>query len=100
MLTVEDYRKIRIAHRDGLSIRAIARTLRHSRRKVRQDIAEAEPKRYPRAKPVTHPKLGDFLGIIQQILQDDQRAPRKQRHTAMQGFPVSYTHLRAHETRH
>lgn len=86
MLTVEDYRKIRIAHRDGLSIRAIARTLRHSRRKVRQAIAEAEPKHYTRAKPVTRPKLGAFLEIILQILQDDQQAPRKQRHTAMQVF--------------
>jgi hypothetical protein len=29
MLTVEDYRRIRRAHRDGLSVRAIARTLHH-----------------------------------------------------------------------
>ena len=27
MLTVDDYAKIRLAHRDGMSIRAIARTL-------------------------------------------------------------------------
>ena len=31
MLTVEDYGRIRRAHRDRLSIRAIARTFRHSR---------------------------------------------------------------------
>ncbi|MEX0776036.1 MAG: hypothetical protein WD042_10030 [Phycisphaeraceae bacterium] len=55
MLTVEDYRKIRIAHRDGTSIRAIAHTLHHSRRKVRQAIAESEPKAYTRAKPVDGP---------------------------------------------
>jgi len=86
MLTVEDYRKIRIAQRDGLGIRAIARTLHHSRRKVRQALADAEPKPYTRTQPVTRPKLGAFLAIIQQILQDDQQAPRKQRHTAMQVF--------------
>lgn len=38
MLTVEDYGRIRRAHRDGLSIRAIARRLHHSRRKVREAL--------------------------------------------------------------
>ena len=41
MLTVEDYRRIHLAHRDGMSIRAIARTLHHSRRKIRQALQEA-----------------------------------------------------------
>ena len=40
MLTVDDYGKIRIAHRDGMSIRAIARTFEHPRRKVRAILAE------------------------------------------------------------
>ena len=44
MLTVDDYGKIRIAHRDGMSIRAIARTFGHSRRKVREVLANAQPK--------------------------------------------------------
>jgi hypothetical protein len=35
MLTVDDDGKIRRAHRDGMSIRDIARTFHHSRRKVR-----------------------------------------------------------------
>jgi len=42
MLTVEDYGRTRRAHRDGMSIRAIARTLGHSRRKVRDAVAESE----------------------------------------------------------
>ena len=41
MLTVDDYAKIRLAHRDGMSIREIARTFHHSRRKVRQILAHA-----------------------------------------------------------
>ena len=41
MLTVDDYGTIRRAHRDGMSIRQIASTFHHSRRKVREvlDVA-------------------------------------------------------------
>lgn len=85
MLTVDDYGKIRRAHRDGMSIRAIARTFRHSRWKIRQVLAEPEPRPYVRGRPHC-PKLGDFHGIIDEILTDDEKAPPKQRHTAMQVF--------------
>jgi hypothetical protein len=44
MLTVDDYAKIRIAHRDGMSILAIARTFQHSRRKVREILPDPQPK--------------------------------------------------------
>ena len=40
MLTVEHYGQIRRAHRDGMSVRAIARTLHHSRRKVREALVQ------------------------------------------------------------
>ena len=43
MLTVDDYGRIRRAHRDGMSIRAIARTFHHSRRKVREVLARQVP---------------------------------------------------------
>lgn len=36
MLNVDDYARIRLAHRDGMSIREIARTFGHSRVKSRQ----------------------------------------------------------------
>jgi hypothetical protein len=41
VLTVDDYGAIRRAHRDGMSIRQIARAFHHSRYKVR--IRSAEP---------------------------------------------------------
>ena len=85
MLTVDEYGRIRRAHRDGMSIREIARTFRHSRAKVRQVLAEPEPRPYVRAR-LHCPKLGPFHGVIDQILVDDERAPPKQRHTAMQVF--------------
>src|ERR1043166_5508174 len=50
MLTVDDHGKIRRAFRDGMSIREIARTFGHSRRKVREILAN------PRPKPSTPPQ--------------------------------------------
>ena len=51
--------------------------------KTLQKILEApEPAGYQRRQPRTRPKLGPFLPVIHEILQHDQQAPRKQRHTA------------------
>ena len=68
MLTVDDYGRIRRAHRDGMSIRAIARTLHHSRRKVREALACPEPRPYTRSKDPPAPKLGPLKPIIDEIL--------------------------------
>src|SRR5580704_6948179 len=81
MLTVDKYARIRQAHRDGMSIRAIARTFRHSRRKVREVLSQPEPKPFARPDQPIAVKLGSFHAIIQQILADDEQAPPKQRHT-------------------
>jgi len=103
MLTVDDYAKIRLAHRDGMSIREIARTFGHSRRKVREVLAQAQPKPYTRSKPAPAPILGTFHAVIDAILADDEQAPPKQRHTAMQlfrrlrdehGYPGGYDQVR------
>jgi len=63
MLTVDDYGRIRRAHRDGMSLRAIARTLHHSRRKIREALACPEPKPYTRTKDPPAPKLGRLLRL-------------------------------------
>jgi transposase len=81
MLTVDDYTRIRQAHRDGMSIRAIGRTFHHSRRKVREVLTHPEPKPYTRSGEPAAGKLSAFHPIIQQILADDEQAPPKQRHT-------------------
>ena len=86
MLTVEDYARIRRAHRDGLSVRAIARKFHHSRRKVRDALRDAEPRPYTRRKDASAPKLAPMRPVIDQILGDDETAPPKQRHTAAQVF--------------
>jgi transposase len=86
MLTVNHYATIRLAFRDGLSISEIARTFHHSRRKIRQVLAHAEPHPYTRSKPPPAPVLGPFHALIDTILAADEQAPPKQRHTAMQIF--------------
>ena len=86
MLMVDDYAKIRLAHRDGMSIREIAETFGHSRRKVRAVLAQPQPAAYTRTKPPPAPVLGSFHQSIDAILAADEDAPPKQRHTAMQIF--------------
>jgi len=109
MLTVDDYGQIRRAFRDGMSIHEIARTFHHSRAKVRQVIANAQPKRYTRSKPPLAPILGRFHAVIDGILAADEQAPPKQRHTAMQifrrlgaehGFTGGYDQVRRYVSRH
>jgi transposase len=84
MLTVEDFARIRRAHRDGLSIRSIAKQYHHSRRKVREALSQPEPRKFTRRQAASAPKLDPVKPIIDQILRDDESAPPKQRHTATQ----------------
>ena len=113
MLTVDDYGAIRRARRDGMSIRKIARTFHHTRRKIRQVLAESEPNPYTRTNERPAPVLGPSRAVVDQILTDDEHAPLKQRHTAMQvfrrlrdahGYPGCYgqvqRYLRRHRARH
>jgi transposase len=86
MLTVDDYGTIRRAFRDGMSIREIARTFGHSRRTIREVLANPQPKPYTRTQPPPAPVLGPFHAAIDAILAQDDDAPPKQRHTAMQVF--------------
>ena len=87
MLKVEHYARIRLAHRDGMSIRQIARTFGHSRQKIRQVLNEPVPTPYTLARPRPCRKLTEsFQKIIDEILVSDQSAPKKQRHTAKRIF--------------
>jgi transposase len=76
-----------------MSIREIARTYHHSKRKIRQVLKESEPRPYTRRKAPPAPKLGPFQSLIERILSDDEQAPRKQRHTAAR----IYRRLRAED---
>ena len=86
MLTVDDYGAIRRAYRDRKSIREIAREFGHSRKTIRHVLKHGEPNPGPSTRNRPAPVLGPFVAIIDQILVDDEEAPPKQRHTAMQVF--------------
>jgi transposase len=86
MVHVDNYLQIRLLHRDGLSIRQIARKLGHSRDTVKRALLQPTPLPYRRTAPASCPKLGEFIGQIEQILTEDESAPRKQRHTAARIF--------------
>lgn len=80
---MEQFEQIRRDYaREELSIRALAKRHGVHRRAVRQALADAvpPPKRAPETRPA--PKLGPYRVQIDQWLEDDLQAPRKQRHTA------------------
>src|ERR1035438_1141767 len=65
-----------------MSIRQAAREFGLSRKSIRKMLQFSLPPGYARKKPIQRPKLGPWVGIIDQILVDDQSQPKKQRHTA------------------
>jgi transposase len=80
---VQLYEQIRRAHaaQETKSIRALARVFRVHRRDVRAALESAVPP--PRKTPERPaPQMGQWKPIIDGWLDEDQRWPRKQRHTA------------------
>jgi transposase len=84
---VSVYEQIRKAHeREGLGIRALARRFAVHRRDVRQALASALPPPRKQPPPRPAPRLDRWKPTIEQWLEEDRSAPRKQRHTARRVF--------------
>ena len=87
MYSVDVYLRVRRAvMAEGMSIREAARTFGLHRETVRKMLAYSVPPGYRRLVPPRRPKLESFTGVIDHILEEDHRVPKKQRHTAKRIF--------------
>jgi transposase len=80
-----------LCREEGISFKTLEKVLSH-----------AEPPGYRREAPYPEPKLGPFVGRIEEILIADKALPKKQRHTAQriferlveEGYAGGYTQVR------
>jgi transposase len=86
MRTVDTFAALRQAHRDGMSIRQIAKHFGVGRDTVRKALHYPEPLPYTLSEPRPAPTFGAFRAVAEAILDADAQAPPKQRHTACQLF--------------
>ena len=83
MYSVELYSRVRRAcHVDGMSNSAAARHFGIDRKTVAKILKHSVPPGYRRVSRPRRPKLDGFIPVIDQILEDDKRVIKKQRHTA------------------
>jgi transposase len=112
IFTVDLYRKVRLACRDGMSERAASRYFGISRDSVKKIMSFSVPPGYRRTAPIRRPKLDGFTEIIDGWLLEDQGRNRKQRHTAKKvlerlrdkhsftgGYTIIKDYMREHERR-
>ena len=87
MKQVELYGRVRYAVIiQGMSRRKAARVFGIDRRTVDKMLAFSVPPGYRRKKTPARPKLDPFVGLIGQILEDDTKRLKKQRHTSKRIF--------------
>jgi transposase len=84
---VDLYAKVRRAVMvEGISEREAAKQFGIDRKTVSKMIRHSVPPGYQRKDPPVSPKLGPFVGVVNQILLDDRDVLKKQRHTAVRIF--------------
>ena len=87
MYRVDVYLRVRRAVMvEWMSIREAAQVFGLHRDTMRKMLACSVPPGCWRRSPPRRPKLEPFTGVIDRILEDDLRLPRKQRHTANRIF--------------
>src|SRR3954471_17239660 len=71
---------------DGLSGRAACREYKIHWKTLQKILSNAEPPGYRRTRPRRPSILDPLLPVVHQILEDDKKAPKKQRHPAKRIF--------------
>jgi transposase len=79
MLNVDTIRKVRLAHRDGKSIREIARKLNFSRNTVRSILRSGITDQHYVRSEQPRPKLGTYIERLTEWLKEDLDKPVKHR---------------------
>jgi len=67
-------------------IRKISRQLQISRQAIRKMIEDTEKPKYEIKKERPSPVMDQYLEILRQWIEEDEKAPRKQRHTAIRMY--------------
>lgn len=87
LLELDSWQSIRWLHfREGKSIRWISKEFGFSRPMISKYLKKPDAPRYSLSKPRPKPVIGPWRGRIEEILEKDKSAPRKQRHTAKRIF--------------
>src|ERR1700709_1063554 len=71
---------------DGLSGRAACREYKIHWKTLKRILDNPEPPGYRRTRPKRPSILEPLLPVVHQVLEDDRKAPKKQRHTAQPIF--------------
>ena len=71
---------------EGVSKRQVKAEYRIHTKTLERILANSQPPGYKMSKPRPKPKIGPFMGRIEEILRKDREAPKKQRHTAKRIF--------------
>src|SRR3982074_559948 len=71
---------------DGQSKRSVCREFDIHWDTLKKILDHPEPPGYRRTAPRPRPTLAPFLPVVRQVLEDDKKAPKKQRHTARRVF--------------
>ena len=87
MLTVNHFEIIRRkVLLDGQSQRDVAKELGHSRKTIAKALEHPDPPGYRMSKARVSPLMDRFRSLIEQWMESDKTAPRKQRHTAQRMY--------------
>ena len=83
MITVQDREQIRKTYfNEQKSIRQIARELQHSPKTIKKALESATVEKYTLNQGRASPILGPYKTAIQELLEENEKMPRKQRYTS------------------